>query len=87
MKFTGSFVLKENGRLFYFTPLQPDDEYGKSILATHLLEVSNDSFHWPYRYARILKTVAYVATDEDEFGPIWDKWPIKNHRLFPATRS
>lgn len=30
------------------------------------------------RFARILKTVAYIAVDEDECGnPVEEKWPIK----------
>jgi len=34
------------------------------------------------RVARILKTVAYVCVDEDEFGlPVIEKWHIKKHRV------
>lgn len=36
-----------------------------------------------FRYARVLKTVAYVVVDEDEFGkPVVEKWEIKHHRLY-----
>lgn len=32
-----------------------------------------------FRYARILKTVAYIVVDEDEFGrPVEEKWKIKH---------
>lgn len=36
-----------------------------------------------YRYARVLKTVVYIITDEDENGnPVVEKWDIKGHRLY-----
>lgn len=36
-----------------------------------------------FRYAKILKTRAYIAVDEDEYGnPVVEKWHIKNHRIF-----
>jgi len=30
------------------------------------------------RYARVLKTVAYVVVDEDENGPVIEKWNIRH---------
>lgn len=34
--------------------------------------------HAEYRYGRVLKTVAYVVVDEDEYGaPVIEKWDIK----------
>ena len=36
-----------------------------------------------YRYARVLKTVAYIAVDEDAHGqPVIEKWHITNHKLW-----
>ena len=35
------------------------------------------------RYANILKTVLYVAVDEDEYGKtVEEKWYIKNHKMY-----
>lgn len=35
------------------------------------------------RFARILKTVAYVVVDQDDGGnPIEERWPIKQHRSY-----
>ena len=35
------------------------------------------------RYAKVLKTVAYVVIDEDENGePVTEKWHIKKHRVY-----
>lgn len=37
-----------------------------------------------FRYARVLKTVAYIAVDEDAYGqPVVEKWDIKQHRVYP----
>jgi hypothetical protein len=53
----------------------------------HLVYVSSKSEAglWLSRYAKVLKTVAYVVTDEDENGPIVEKWFIKGHRLYPSV--
>ena len=33
-----------------------------------------------YRYAKVLKTVAYIVVDEDEYGqPVVEKWSIEDH--------
>ncbi len=38
-----------------------------------------------YRYAKILKTVAYIVVDEDATGgPVVEKWFLKDHRVYPA---
>ncbi len=35
------------------------------------------------RYARILKTVAYICVDEDKYGnPVVEKWGITSHRQY-----
>lgn len=49
--------------------------------ATHTLVV-DDVVGFPFRAAKVLKTVVYVAVDEDENGIVWEKWPIKKHRIF-----
>ena len=36
-----------------------------------------------FRHARILKTVAYIVVDEDEYGlPVEEKWYIKQHQQY-----
>jgi hypothetical protein len=36
-----------------------------------------------FRYARILKTVAYICVDEDEYGkPVEEKWDISSHKFW-----
>jgi hypothetical protein len=36
------------------------------------------------RLARVLHTVVYVVVDEDDNGPVIQKWPIKQHRRYPT---
>lgn len=36
------------------------------------------------RLARVLHTVVWVVVDEDDNGPVWQKWPIKQHRRYPT---
>lgn len=37
-----------------------------------------------YRFAKVLKTVAYVVIDEARDGsPVIEKWSIKNHKEYP----
>lgn len=35
------------------------------------------------RFALVMKTVAHVVVDEDEYGhPVVEKWPLKSHRIY-----
>lgn len=34
------------------------------------------------RLAHVLKTVAYVVVDEDDNGPVIEKWAIKQHGIY-----
>ncbi len=39
-----------------------------------------------YRFAKVLKTVAFVVVDEDDNGPVYEKWDLKrNHRIYDTT--
>ena len=70
----GRFVEKDEGNLF---------EYSKNWSSVddfpHLVWVGDGD---QYRYARVLKTVAYVAVDEDENGFVVEKWSIKQHKEY-----
>ena len=69
----------------YFSDLPEDEDnlnWGRDNGATHLIEARGD-INWACRYARVLKTVVYVAVDVDENNrAIWEKWPITSHRIF-----
>lgn len=48
----------------------------------HLVCVA-DVINWPYRYAKVGKTVAYVITDENPDGsPLVEKWQMRRHRIY-----
>ena len=84
----GCFNEREFGKHFEFSknpaygvfehPFGPDE-------FPHLVWISDyeKAGGWPYRYARVLKTVAYVVVDEEADGsPVVEKWEVKNLRLF-----
>jgi hypothetical protein len=48
---------------------------------THKVWVG-DTIGSPYRYAVVMKTVAYIAVDEDEDGPVVEKWHLKKCREY-----
>ena len=76
----GEFVEKEVGNYFHWS------ENNHCFLDFH-----KDFPHivWvgglgqQYRYAKVLKTVAYICVDEDECGlPVVEKWEIKNRKEY-----
>jgi hypothetical protein len=70
----GSFVEKSVGKSHEYSP----NDTGYMLQCPHKLWTLDG-----YRYATIFKTVAYIVTDEDEFGnPVFEKWHIKQHKLF-----
>ena len=72
----GSFNHKDTDAHFDFTMDFGDEDRAYP----HKVWVCNG-----YRMAKVLKTVAYVIVDEDEKGPIIEKWAIKNwsdHRAY-----
>ncbi len=73
-KITGYFIEKDYGARFEFRAVER--EWLKEQGCTHEIAV-NDVHGYPYRGAKILKTVVHVLTDEDENGNVWQKWQIK----------
>lgn len=72
----GYFREKEFGRPFEYklndNPAFPD--------IPHLVFVGPEGDQ--LRFAKVLKSVAYVAVDEDENGLVFEKWYIKGHRFY-----
>ena len=74
-KVLGCFRNKETGAFFEYDA----EPLWKISGADHALFMSDGT----KRTARVLKTVVYVAIDEDEYGnAVWDKWQIKDHRMY-----
>ena len=65
--------------------LDLDRCWGSARGATHVVRVSNmcagnPLLGSPYRFARVLKTVAYIGTDIDDDGNmVWDRWQIRQN--------
>lgn len=87
----GCFDEKDHGNLFEFSENRDD--------LAELLNINLEEFphkvwvgrnltgQYDFRYARVLKTVAYIAVDEDRFGnAIVEKWHIKNHTLYSQPK-
>ena len=70
----GSFVEKSAGKTHEYSP----NNTGEMTHYPHKLWTLDG-----FRFAAISKTVAYIVTDEDEYGnPVVDKWHIKQHKVF-----
>ena len=88
----GSFTEKEYGNMFEFSM---NDEFvsfihsrnGKDTEYPHKVWVTTprEGIDSGYRMALVLKTVAYIVVDEDENGPVIEKWDIKEHRIYPEA--
>lgn len=81
VKCLGSFVEKDYCHLFEYSVNDHAFDWASQEDFPHLVWVGPDQAS--PRYARVLKTVAYVVTDEDEFGqPVVEKWEIKKNRVY-----
>ena len=88
----GGFTEKENGNFFEFSAASEEEiDYSFGTIA-HRIWVTSPwkskegyTMDCGYRLGNVLKTVAYLAVDEDENGPVVEKWYIKGHTEY--TRS
>lgn len=74
----GRFVEKEYGKLFEFS--KNPTESGCSSEFPHLVWVNSKNPET--RYARVLKTVAYIVVDENDDGLVIEKWSIKDYTKY-----
>jgi len=74
----GCFRHRETRHDFEFRAT--DNEWALSQGMTHEVGVAGEGLagDYGYRFARVLKTVAHIAVDEDEYGQaVLESWPIK----------
>jgi len=77
----GVFVEKDVGNFFEYS--HNDDPISVCEDFPHKVWVGGIVNDHGWRYANVKKTVAYIVTDEDEFGlPVIEKWDIKKHREY-----
>lgn len=80
----GSFREAEYGHTFEYA-VRPNDGVDFAPDAPHIIYVGG-AVGDRTRYAKVLKTVAWVATDEDAEGqPVWQKWAIKEHHNYDTA--
>jgi hypothetical protein len=73
----GVFVEKDTGNYFEFSINEDHMAADENGGFTHKVWVG-DTIGSPYRYAVVMKTVAYIAVDEDDEGlPVVEKWYLK----------
>ena len=83
----GSFFEKESNILFEYA-VRPDEGIDFAEDCPHIVYVTSkiDGVDHGFRYAKVLKTVAWIAVDEDADGnPVYEKWDIKQHRLYDTS--
>lgn len=76
----GAFVEKENNNTFEFSINDEQDEYSLKIRENypHKVWVGGGQINdRGWRYASVKKTVAYIIIDEDDGGPVLQRWDIK----------
>jgi hypothetical protein len=82
----GGFYEKDCGQWFEFSKNtdafncafnQEDAQYPHKVWVTTPIPGIDGG----YRYARVLKTVAYIVCDEDENGAVIEKWNLKQNSL------
>ena len=76
----GVFVERDTGNYFEFSENDCPDFDGNREHYPHKIWVGGEGVCGMrgYRYGRVLKTVAYIITDEDEGGPVLERWFLKS---------
>ena len=80
----GCFTEKDCGYCFEYSLNTEQDEYSKSIVENypHKVWVGGTINDQGWRYANVKQTVAYVIVDEDDNGPIVERWFIKKNQKY-----
>lgn len=79
----GCFTEADYGNLFEYA-VRPEKTFAPADFAADCPHIvfMNES----YRFAKVLKTVAWICVDEDENGqPVYEKWQLKKHRNYDTT--
>lgn len=87
LRTAGQFKEKDGGKTFWYYE-GAHDEWALKNGATHTLQLGHKPVGQSmFRAAKILKTVAYVAVDEDELGnAVWEKWNYRWHEQYGVAK-
>lgn len=83
----GSFRESSEGNLFEYA-VRPDEGIDFAPDCPHIVYITalRPGIDQGYRYARVLKTVAWICVDEDADGqPVYEKWGIKKHHHYDTS--
>jgi hypothetical protein len=75
----GRFDELETGNLFEYSTNNDDFDFAKPYPHKVWVTTPRPGIDSGYRYATVLKTRAYVVVDEDENGPVIEKWLFKQN--------
>ena len=82
----GGFHEKEHGHFFEYSAASEEEIDNSFGTIAHRIWVTTPrksedghTLDCGYRVGNVLKTIAYVVVDEDENGPVVEKWFIKGH--------
>jgi|TARA_R110000764_G_scaffold69118_2_gene143201 hypothetical protein len=82
----GNFIEKDCGNNFEYSLNEEQDAYSLSLIENypHKVWVGGERIGGDtgWRYANVKKTVAYVIVDEDEGGPILERWFLKKNDAY-----
>lgn len=77
----GSFRERDHGRLFEYA-IRPNEGVDFAPDCPHIVFVGYDE----RRYAKVMKTVAWVAVGENDDGtPVLERWELKSHRMYDTS--
>lgn len=89
----GRFTEKDCGNYFEYSMADDYEEYpathGKIVEFPHKIWVTTprENIDRGYRRGLVLKTCAYIVVDEDENGPVIEKWQLKENVLYGTDWS
>ena len=77
----GQFVEKDTGNYFEYSVNDCPDFEGNREYYPHKVWVGGEGVCGMrgYRYANVKKTVCYIIVDEDDGGPILERWFLKKN--------
>jgi len=80
----GVFVEKDTGNYFEYSENTCPDFTGERNHYPHIVWVGGEGVCGMrgYRYANVKKTVCYIITDEDDSGPILERWFLKKNTAY-----
>lgn len=76
----GNFIEADRHNAFEYA-VRPDNGIDFAPDCPHIVYVGDG-----FRYAKVLKTVAWVAVDEQPDGsPVFEKWHLHRHRYYDTS--